>query len=156
MRQPPGGRGGVEWKQHEDHSPEYSCQQLFLLLPTSTLGDFHLFVEVFHGKYAILLVQDCDGVQFGWDATRHVGLFGVSQVDECLNHSMLGRGDIIRQREVAHSPTLKGIVFWWGDDPGIPANLFEVDLEGGSPAIIVLSSLPPPWMDVDRDLVVVD
>ncbi|KAG7226487.1 hypothetical protein INR49_003807 [Caranx melampygus] len=47
---------------------------------------------VSYSETSILLIHDCDGVQFNGDTTRHVGLLGVPDVDQCLDEGMFGRG----------------------------------------------------------------
>lgn len=107
------------------------------ILPAATFCHFHPFIVIYQsGHTSIILIKNGDWIQFGWNATGLGGFFGILEMYQSLDNSMFSWGDVICQREEATSFTLKSFIIFWCNDPGIPANLFKVHMEGSSPAVV--------------------
>ena len=57
-------------------------------------------------------------------------------MDQGLDNRMLCRGEMLCQGVVANTTTFIGFISRWSDDPRVPANLLEVDLERGPLAVV--------------------
>ncbi len=106
------------------------CQTLVCdSLPTATLFYHHVLILFVHDVVTGVYVKYTDGAEFCGDATARRSAVGVHGVHERLNDGVVGRLQVRPQWEVAHALAVVGFVIQRSDDPVVPSQLFEIDMQ---------------------------
>ena len=104
-------------------------------LSASAAFDDHVLVVLQHDFVEIVDVQHADGGEFGRHAAspRHGGR--VHRVDERLHDGVIGRVQVVGQREGTIAVAVIGVVSGRSHDPVVPTDVGKVHVKRVSPAV---------------------
>lgn len=119
-------------------------------LSAAALIHHHVLIVPQHHVVAVIVVEDGDGGEPDGDTAGLGGPLGVQRVHHGLEDGVVGAVELGGQREGALTQAVVGQVALGGDDPVLPANVAEADVEPPGLAEAAwgdgggLSTPPPP------------
>lgn len=104
----------------------------FVTSSTAALVHHHVLVVAQHHVIVVVVVEHGDGGEAHGDAAGLRRVLRVQGVHQGLQDGMVGAVQALAEREGALSVAVVGHVALRGDDPVLPAHVFEVDVEAAS------------------------
>lgn len=99
------------------------------LLSTSTFLDNHVIVTFQHDLLTVVQVKEWQFAEFGGNATRLGHDQRINGADQRLQHRMVGRVQVVGQREPALTVTVIHVIALWSHDPITEPDVIEFHVQ---------------------------
>ena len=110
-------------------SPGHKCQLFCAFSTASASLDDHVVIIFEYDLVILVDVQHGDGRELGGDATGPRNGARIDRMNQRLNDGVIGRVEMIGQRERTIAVTIIGVIARRCHDPVVPADVVKVDVK---------------------------